>query len=124
MFIMFLSQQACFLVRRVSSGILLQPIVKYILLLFLVAVLLEFYRLGCKYCEEFAPVLDEIALSFEKDPGVLIAKIVRTPLLFSDFVNEIRLVFLPTVSVIWFRMEQKMIYLVKYLKLKDSHLCT
>lgn len=38
-------------------------------------VLLEFYRLGCKYCEEFAPVLDEIALSFEKDPGVLIAKI-------------------------------------------------
>ncbi|XP_060197744.1 protein disulfide-isomerase-like [Lycium barbarum] len=38
-------------------------------------VLLEFYRLGCKYCEEFAPVLDEIALSFEKDPDVLIAKI-------------------------------------------------
>lgn len=38
-------------------------------------VLLEFYRLGCKYCEEFTPVLDVIALSFEKDPGVLIAKI-------------------------------------------------
>ncbi|XP_009629917.1 protein disulfide-isomerase-like isoform X1 [Nicotiana tomentosiformis] len=38
-------------------------------------VLLEFYRLGCKYCEEFAPVLDEIALSFENDAHVLIAKI-------------------------------------------------
>ncbi|WMV29497.1 hypothetical protein MTR67_022882 [Solanum verrucosum] len=41
-------------------------------------VLLEFYQLGCRYCEEFAPVLDEIALSFEKDPHVVIAKIDAT----------------------------------------------
>lgn len=60
-----------------------QPTVYYILLLFFVAVLLEFYRLGCRYCEEFAPVLDEIAISFEKDPHVVIAKIVRVSLLIS-----------------------------------------
>ncbi|GAB4855732.1 disulfide-isomerase [Ancistrocladus abbreviatus] len=41
-------------------------------------VLLEFYARWCGHCKKLAPILEEVAVSYEKDPNVLIAKIDAT----------------------------------------------
>ncbi|XP_073140152.1 protein disulfide-isomerase-like [Henckelia pumila] len=41
-------------------------------------VLLEFYAPWCGHCQKLAPILEEVATSFEKDPDVLIAKLDAT----------------------------------------------
>ncbi|GFP96150.1 protein disulfide-isomerase [Phtheirospermum japonicum] len=41
-------------------------------------VLLEFYVPWCKYCEQLAPTLDEVAISLKDDPDVIVAKIDAT----------------------------------------------
>lgn len=40
------------------------------------AVLLEFYAPWCGHCQKLAPILEEVATSFEDDHDVMIAKLV------------------------------------------------
>ncbi|KAL6958055.1 Thioredoxin-like domain [Sarracenia purpurea var. burkii] len=41
-------------------------------------VLLEFYAPWCGHCQRLAPILDEVAVSFENDPDVIVAKLDAT----------------------------------------------
>ena len=41
-------------------------------------VFLEFYAPWCEHCNNLAPILDEVAILYEKDPNILIAKYVST----------------------------------------------
>lgn len=41
-------------------------------------VLIEFYAPWCGHCQKLAPILDEVALSFQNDPSVIVAKLDAT----------------------------------------------
>jgi thiol-disulfide isomerase/thioredoxin len=63
----------------------------YVLFLFVIesrhmfqfAVLIEFYAPWCGHCKKLAPILDEVAVSYESDADVIIAKLVRSIILSS-----------------------------------------
>lgn len=59
------------------SFYVLTKINNYILLN--LAVLIEFYAPWCGHCKKLAPILDEVAVSFENDADVVIAKFVSLP---------------------------------------------
>lgn len=42
--------------------------------------LIEFYAPWCGHCKKLAPILDEVALSFDNDAEIVIAKIVSCQL--------------------------------------------
>ncbi|XP_010521263.1 PREDICTED: protein disulfide isomerase-like 1-1 [Tarenaya hassleriana] len=48
-------------------------------------VFLEFYAPWCGHCQKLAPILDEVAVSFQSDPNVVIAKLDATA---NDFPTE------------------------------------
>jgi thiol-disulfide isomerase/thioredoxin len=48
------------------------------------AVLLEFYAPWCGHCQKLAPILEEIAVSYQSDADVLIAKLVSFVHLLSE----------------------------------------
>ncbi|CAN7065370.1 unnamed protein product [Brassica oleracea var. botrytis] len=41
-------------------------------------VLIEFYAPWCGHCQKLAPILDEVALAFQNDPSVIVAKLDAT----------------------------------------------
>lgn len=43
------------------------------------AVLIEFYAPWCGHCKKLAPTLDELAIDFEDETDVVIAKMVSHP---------------------------------------------
>ncbi|KAH7671078.1 protein disulfide-isomerase A1 protein [Dioscorea alata] len=57
-------------------------------------VLLEFYAPWCGHCKKLAPILDEVAVSFENDANVIIAKMDATA---NDVPNEFEVRGYPTV---------------------------
>ncbi|KAJ4879620.1 Protein disulfide isomerase-like 1-1 [Raphanus sativus] len=48
-------------------------------------VLLEFYAPWCGHCQKLVPILDEVAVSYQSDPSVVIAKLDATA---NDFPND------------------------------------
>ncbi|KAF3446998.1 hypothetical protein FNV43_RR12178 [Rhamnella rubrinervis] len=57
-------------------------------------VLLEFYAPWCKHCKDLAPILDEVAVSYESDPDVMIAKIDATA---NDIPSDFEVKWFPTI---------------------------
>lgn len=61
-----------------SSSLLLLYTARSLTGLFYWTVLLEFYSPWCGHCKKLAPTLEEVAVSYESDPDVIIAKFVRS----------------------------------------------
>jgi thiol-disulfide isomerase/thioredoxin len=53
------------------------------------AVFLEFYAPWCGHCQKLAPILEEVAISFQSDADVVIAKLVSFVHLLSEEVMRV-----------------------------------
>lgn len=108
------------------SFYVLTKINNYILLN--LAVLIEFYAPWCGHCKKLAPILDEVAVSFENDADVVIAKFVSLPFV---LLNNTCLSCLHPIIPSWYvilsclcRMPQQTMSQATFLMFRASPHCT
>ncbi|KAL8109238.1 hypothetical protein AgCh_025366 [Apium graveolens] len=53
-------------------------------------VLVEFYAPWCGHFKKLAPILDEVAISFENDPDIVIAKFIETGVRLDTYSDGLR----------------------------------
>jgi hypothetical protein len=101
----------------------------YVLFLFVIesrdmfqfAVLIEFYAPWCGHCKKLAPILDEVAVSYESDADVIIAKLVRSIIL-SSFRKNFVYLFQLSLILYQFVLKLQSHWVVGNLLVKQLHI--
>lgn len=88
--------------------------------MFQFAVLIEFYAPWCGHCKKLAPILDEVAVSYESDADVIIAKLVRSIIL-SSFRKNFVYLFQLSLNSLQFVLKLQSHWVVGNLLVKKLH---